>query len=86
MVGLVQEPMPSKVVIQILRRHTLKAEHPAFQPAVVGIHILDVVNPCRLIGRGAPDLNTRGLTDDTVGRGPVGAEDCVLRQPRQQMW
>src|SRR5690242_20875160 len=37
-----QGPSPAEIVRQVARRDALEAAHPALQPAVVGVHVLDV--------------------------------------------
>src|SRR3954470_9030645 len=37
-----QGPSPAEIVRQVARRDAVEAAHPALQPAVVGVHVLDV--------------------------------------------
>src|SRR5690348_16011320 len=40
-----QGPSPAEIVRQVARRDAVEAPHPALQPAVVGVHVLDVEGP-----------------------------------------
>src|SRR3954471_6495010 len=40
--GPLQGSSPAEIVRQVARPDAVEAAHPAFQPAVVGVHVLDV--------------------------------------------
>src|SRR4051794_33556509 len=37
-----ERPSPAEIVGQVARRDAVEAAHPALQPTVVGVHVLDV--------------------------------------------
>jgi len=37
-----QHAPPAQIVLQVFGGHTVKATHPAFEPTVVGVDVLDV--------------------------------------------
>src|SRR3954454_5994396 len=69
---------PAEIVRQVARRDAVEAAHPALQPAVVGVHVLDVEgavahpNPGRDIDRLVADAALGG--EGGVGLGAVRAE------------
>src|SRR3982751_4302626 len=73
------------MVRQVARRDAVEAAHPALQPAVVGVHVLDVEgavahpNPGRDIDRLAADAALGG--EGGVGLGGVRAEEGVAGDP-----
>jgi hypothetical protein len=40
----IEPSMPTQIIFQILGRDPMKSFHPLFEPAVVGINVLDMVN------------------------------------------
>src|SRR3954453_20790697 len=76
-----QGPSPAEIVRQVARRDAVEAAHPALQPAVVGVHVLDVEgavahpDPGGDIDRLVADATLSGEGD--VGLGTVRADDGV---------
>src|SRR4051794_322539 len=72
---------PAEIVRQVARRDAVEAAHPALQPAVVGVHVLDVEgavahpNPGRDIDRLVADaaLGAEGGQHGVGGGGGGGA-------------
>lgn len=75
--------MPAEVVREILGRHTVEAIHPLLQPAIIGIHVVDVIRPRRFflgVRRNGPDLDAAISSDGPVGRGPIRHQNRILSE------
>ena len=49
--GYVDIPVPTKVIRKILRRNALESAHPAFEPRIVCVDVVDVDRAARLVFR-----------------------------------
>src|SRR4051794_41292438 len=84
--GPLERSSPTEIVRQVARRDAVEAAHPALQPAVVGVHVLDVEgavahpNPGRDIDRLVADAALGG--EGGVGLRAVPAEGGVAGDHR----
>ena len=78
----------TQVILQIFRRHAMETRHPSFESTVIGIDVLDMVNP-------SDHANSRGqvegamgdlqvLRDGPVHAGAIATQDDILSQERAQ--
>lgn len=73
--------MPAQIVREVFRRHPAEPKHPVLKAAVVGIHVVDVHRPLRLVlgvSGNVSDLHARGGGfKAVVGADAVGHQDGV---------
>lgn len=71
-----QHASPPQVIDEVLGRNTMEPRHPALQPAVIGIDVLDVE------GSFSDPLPRPGMHDvmrDSTGAGKGGVNGCSIR-------
>jgi len=76
-----------QIVRQVFRGHTMKRNHPALQPAVVGIHVLDVestINPALLTRVNRSMRNAFLLGEVDIDSRAVGTKNRVRVNQRAQ--
>lgn len=77
---------PAQVVGQVLGGYTMKNSHPALQPAVVGVHVLDVKRPIDstvLAWIDGPMGNSLRLGKVGINPGAVATKNCISLDQRQ---
>lgn len=78
----IQPAMPAQAALQVFRGHALEGEHPAFEPHVVCVDVIDVFQTGGLVLLGSHHAFHRHavvLPESLVGRGPVGHQHRVFR-------
>src|SRR6476646_7956307 len=68
--GPLERSSPAEIVRQVARRDAVEAAHPALQPAVVGVHVLDVEGALA-------DADAGGDIDRLVADAALGGEGGV---------
>lgn len=74
---------PAQIVLQIFRGHPMEPPHPSFQPRMVSVRALDVVDPgyysdpLTEIDRPMGHAHIAGRQGDGTFFSPVGAKDRI---------
>ncbi len=76
LLGIRCEVEPEQVVVQVLRGNAVKLPHKAFQPAVIGIDVLDAVTA--LLGR----ISVHHHAIESMLRGEAIVHRCPIRTHR----
>jgi hypothetical protein len=76
-----EQPSPSEIAVEIFRRHTVEAAHPAFQTAVIGVHVLNVKDAPAMLAAAGHEPNvvdTFFCRERSVGIRAIADQDRIL--------